>query len=95
MNRLPHNKQVQVIASLVEGASINVTVRITGVAKHTILKLIADLGKVCWEYQDKVFRNLPCRRIQADEIWNFCYAKEKNVPEKKRASLAMGTFGLG
>jgi len=90
MNRLPLHKQVQVIAALVEGSSINGTVRMTDVSKPTILKLIADLGKVCWEYQDKTLRNLPCKRIQADEIWNFCYAKEKNVPENKR-----GKFGYG
>jgi len=90
MNKLPHQKQAQVIAALVEGASINGTCRMTGVAKHTILKLIADLGKVCWEYQDKALRNLSCTKIQADEIWNFCYAKEKNVPKNKR-----GKFGYG
>ena len=90
MNKLSREKQVQVISSLVEGASINGTVRITGVSKPTILKLIEDLGTACWEYQDKVMRNLPCKRIQADEIWNFCYAKAKNVPKKKQ-----GRFGYG
>lgn len=90
MNKLPHQKQVQVIAALVEGASINATVRITGVSKPTILKLIADLGKVCGEYQDKHLRNLTCKRIEADEVWNFCYAKEKNVPKAKQ-----GKFGYG
>ena len=90
MNKLPLTKQVQVIAALTEGSSINGTVRMTDVSKPTILKLIADLGKVCWEYQDATLRNLPCKRIQADEIWNFCYAKEKNVPEDKK-----GRFGYG
>ena len=90
MNRLPRPTQVQVISALIEGSSINGTVRMTDVSKPTILKLIADLGKVCWEYQDAHLRNLPCKRIQADEIWNFCYAKEKNVPEDKK-----GKFGYG
>jgi len=62
----------------------------TGVAKNTIVKLLADLGKACAEYQDKVFRNLPCKKIQCDEIWSFCYAKEKNVSEDKK-----GVFGYG
>jgi IS1 family transposase len=90
MNRLNSTKQAQVIAALVEGTSVNATVRMTGVAKHTILKLLADLGNACAEYQDKALRNLTCKRIQCDEIWQFCYAKEKNVPVEKR-----GQFGYG
>jgi len=62
----------------------------TGIAKNTIVKLLSDLGKACAEYQDKIFRNLPCKHIQCDEIWSFCYAKEKNVPEDKK-----GLFGYG
>lgn len=90
MNKLNRAKQAQVIAALVEGTSINATVRMTGVAKNTILKLLADLGAACVEYQDRVLRNLTCKRIQCDEIWQFCYAKEKNVPEEMR-----GKFGFG
>jgi IS1 family transposase len=62
----------------------------TGASKVTILKLLADLGKACSEYQDKTLRNLTCKRIQCDEIWSFCYAKDKNVPVNKR-----GQFGFG
>ncbi len=90
MNKLSQQKQTQVIAALVEGNSIRATVRMTGVAKNTIVKLLANLGMACAEYQDKVFKNLPCKRIQCDEIWSFCYAKEKNVPEDKK-----GIFGYG
>lgn len=90
MNRLNRKKQAQVIAALVEGSSINATVRMTGVSKVTILRLLADLGPRCADYQDRVFRNLKCKRIQCDEIWQFCYAKSKNVPADKR-----GQFGYG
>jgi IS1 family transposase len=90
MNKLNTEKQKQVIASLVEGNSIRATVRMTGVAKNTIVNLLAEVGKFCSDYQDRVFRNLPCKRIQADEIWSYCYAKEKNVPEDKK-----GRFGYG
>ena len=90
MNKLSPERQAQVIAALVEGNSINATCRMTGVAKHTILKLLANVGKACAEYQDKTLRNLPCKRIQCDEIWSFCYAKEKNVPDDKK-----GRFGYG
>ncbi len=90
MNRLNSEKQKQVIASLVEGNSIRATVRMTGAAKNTIVKLLAEVGQACADYQDKVFRNLTCKRIQCDEIWSICYAKEKNVPEDYK-----GFFGYG
>lgn len=62
----------------------------TGAAMNTILKLLADVGQACTEYQHKTLRNLPCKRIQCDEIWQFCYAKSKNVPSDKQ-----GQFGYG
>jgi IS1 family transposase len=62
----------------------------TGVSKVTILRLLEALGPACVKFHDKAVRNLTCKRIQCDEIWQFCYAKDKNVPEEKR-----GTFGFG
>jgi IS1 family transposase len=90
MNKLDGLRRAQVIAALVEGNSIRSTVRMTGVAKNTVTKLLVDLGTACSEYQDSTLRNLPCKRVQCDEIWSFCYAKEKNIPEEKR-----GQFGYG
>lgn len=63
MNKLTNERRIQVIAALVEGCSINATVRMTGVAKNTILNLLADIGEACANYQDKVMRDLPCRRL--------------------------------
>jgi IS1 family transposase len=51
----------------------------TGVAKHTILKLLVELGSVCADFLDQTMQNLPCQRLQADEAWAFCFAKQKNV----------------
>lgn len=79
MNRLNSIKQEQVISALVEGTSINATSRITGVAKHTILKLLKHLGCACAAYHNAYVRNLRVRRIQADEIWAFVYGKDKNL----------------
>ena len=73
------NKRVQVVAALVEGTSIDATCRMTGVAKHTVLKLLKDMGCACAEYHNRAVRNLHVRRIQCDEIWAFVYAKQKNV----------------
>jgi len=54
----------------------------TRVAMNTVLKLLADLGAACSEYQDKKLRGLTVKRFQCDEIWSFCYAKDRNVPER-------------
>ncbi|MBI2831165.1 MAG: hypothetical protein HYX79_02800 [Chloroflexi bacterium] len=90
MNKLNRERQVQVVKALVEGNGINTTVRQTGVAKNTVLKLLADLGSACLKYQDEHLRDLKLSQIQCDEIWEFCYAKEKNVPVQHK-----GKFGYG
>lgn len=90
MNRLTTEKRAQIIGCLVEGNSIRATVRMTGAAKNTIVKLLADLGEACAEYQDGVFQDLSCEVVEADEIWSYCYAKQKNVPEQFK-----GTPGYG
>jgi IS1 family transposase len=82
MNRLTPAKQKAVVASLVEGNSIRATVRMTGVAKNTVSKLLVELGAACAKYQDEMLRNLPSKRLQCDEIWSFCYAKRNNVTEE-------------
>ena len=90
MNRLSRNKQIQVISALIEGNSIRATVRMTGVAKDTVIKLLVSVGNACAEYHDRNVRQVRSRRIQCDEIWQFCYAKQKNVPTDKQ-----GQFGYG
>ena len=82
MNRLTIGKQKAVVASLVEGNSIRATVRMTGVSKNTVSKLIVELGAACAKFQDDKLRNLTSKRLQCDEIWAFCYAKRNNVTEE-------------
>ena len=79
MNKLSTAKKVAVISALVEGCSVRSTSRMTGVAKGTILRLLAEVGTACAMFQDKTLRNLSAQRVQCDEIWSFCYAKKKNV----------------
>ena len=82
INRLTPAKRKAVVACLVEGNSIRATVRMTGVAKNTIVKLLTDLGEACSNYQDAHLRNLKAKRVQCDEIWSFIFAKKKNVTEE-------------
>ena len=90
MNRLDRTERAQIIRALVEGNSIRATVRMTGFAKNTIVKLLVELGSACSEYQAATLRDLTCQRLQLDEIWSFVYAKAKNVPEEHQ-----GEFGYG
>jgi IS1 family transposase len=83
MNKLSLKDRARILACLVEGNSIRATVRMTGAAKNTVVKLLADVGTACAEYQDKTLRKLPCKRLQCDEIWSFVYAKQKNVKTAK------------
>jgi IS1 family transposase len=90
MNKLTQAKRVQIIAALVEGNSIRATCRMTGAAKGIVLKLVVDLGKACAAYQDRAIRRLICKQIQCDEIWSFCYAKDKNLPDHLKGKLGFG-----
>jgi transposase-like protein len=68
MNRLDNEQRAQVINCLIEGCSIRSTVRMTGVAKKTVMRVLVEVGSVCADYQDKRFRNLATKRLQLDEI---------------------------
>lgn len=90
MNKLSTEKRVQILNMLCEGSSMRSISRVVDVSINTVTKLLVDAGTACSEYQDKHLRELSCRRIQCDEIWSFCYAKEKNVPHDLK-----GIHGIG
>jgi IS1 family transposase len=90
MNRLAIEKRARILWMLVEGNSLRATSRLADVSINTVTKLLVDAGRACAAYQDRALRNLTSMRLQCDEIWSFCYAKEKNVPADKR-----GKFGYG
>src|SRR4051794_41205197 len=90
MNKLPTERRAQILGMMVEGNSIRAIVRMTGVSKNTVVKLLEDAGEAFADYQDRVLRNLPCKRLQLDEIWAFCYAKQRNVMTAKAAPEEAG-----
>jgi len=85
VNKLPLQKRAQILHMLVEGNSLRSTSRMADVSINTVTKLLVDVGIACSDYQDKVLRELCCTRLQVDEIWAFCYAKQKNVEDAKNA----------
>src|SRR3954470_3595217 len=90
MNRLDPSSRAQIIQLLCEGMAIRAITRVTGASKNTIAKLVADAGRACAEYQDRELRDLPCKRVQLDEIWSFVYAKNDNVKKAKSAPANAG-----
>lgn len=79
MNRLDRDTRIQVLTCILEGCSIRATVRMTGVAKKTVMRLLVEAGTAAANVQSELFRDLLCRRIQVDELWGFIYCKQKNV----------------
>jgi IS1 family transposase len=90
MNKLDHAERARILHLLCEGNSIRATTRLTGASKKAVSKLLVDAGQAAAWYQDRVFHNLTCRRIQVDEIWAFVYAKQKNVSTAKAAPDGAG-----
>jgi hypothetical protein len=90
MNKLPLNKRVQILQMLCEGSSMRSISRVADVSINTVTKLLVDAGEACNTYHNEHVKGVTVKRVQADEIWSFCYSKEKNVPEEKQ-----GEFGYG
>src|ERR1041385_5017188 len=88
MNKLSSDERKRVVAALVEGNSLRSVTRMTGVHRTTVMNLLVDLGRECSNYQNRVFRNLKCKRLQCDEIWSFVGAKEKNCSAEMKAKGA-------
>jgi IS1 family transposase len=90
MNKLNRETRAKILTLLCEGMSIRAITRVTGVGKNTVARLLVDAGVACAAYQDRVLRNLPCKRVQVDEIWSFVYVKHVNLPKAKRAPQDAG-----
>ena len=90
MNRLTTEQRAQILQMMAEGVSLRAITRLTSVSRTTSLKLLADAGRAFSDYQDRTLVNLPCKRLQLDEAWGFCYAKQKNVPTAKAAPEGAG-----
>ena len=90
MNKLPLAKRVQILAMLCEGSSMRSISRVVDVSINTVTKLLVDAGETCLEMHDELVRGVKASKVQCDEIWSFCYAKQKNVAEAKDAPAEAG-----
>src|SRR5436190_1455891 len=86
MNKLPASKRAQILSLLCEGNSMRSVSRLTDVSINTVSKLLVDAGLVCAAYHDETVRGVKSKRVQCDEIWAFCGAKEKNVTDEQKSA---------
>ena len=92
MNVLPTRKRASILHHLVEGSSIRSTARLVGCSKDTVSSLMMRAGEVAYDYHDRTVTNIVTHRIECDEMWDFCYAKQKNVEQAIAAPAEAGTF---
>ncbi len=85
MNKLPLEKRVQILSMLVEGSSMRSIERVAGVSINTVTKLLIEAGQAAEAFHAKTVRNVNSKRVQADEIWSFCGAKQRNATEANGA----------
>jgi IS1 family transposase len=90
MNKLPTHKRVMILNMLIEGMSMRAVSRTVGVSINTVTKMLVEAGEACAAYHDEAVRNVKANHVQCDEIWSFCYAKDKNVPAAKAAPEGAG-----
>ena len=91
MNRLKKDKQIQVIAALVEGNSVRSIERMADVHRDTILRLMVRVGGSCAEMMDASLRGLDLRHVQMDEIWAYVGKKQRHVQPEDDPKL-VGDF---
>ena len=90
MNKLPTHKRIMILNMLVEGMSMRAISRTVGVSINTVTKMLVEAGEACAAHHDETVRDVPASKVQCDEIWSFCYAKEKNVAKAKSAPRGAG-----
>lgn len=92
MNKLPAEKRIQILNMLCEGSSMRAISRVCDVSINTVTKILVDAGKACAGFHDKTVRKVNAKHVQCDEIWSFCYAKDKNVAAAKEAPGGAGSL---
>src|SRR5258708_25226203 len=91
-NVLPRAKQIAVLKALVEGVSVRGTERLTGVCREAILSLLVRVGAGCAALLNERMRDLPCERLEIDELWAFVQKKQRHVRETDDPSLVGDTW---
>ena len=95
MNKLPLAKRVLILNMLVEGSSLRSISRVADVSINTVTKLLVDAGETAIRTHDELVRGVTASRVQADEIWSFCYAKRRTSRRPRPPRWTLATCGRG
>jgi IS1 family transposase len=90
MNKLDTKTRAMILNMMVEGNSMRSISRVVGVSINSVTKLLIEAGEACAAYHDETVRNVKAEQVQCDEIWSFCYAKDKNLTTSKAAPEGAG-----
>lgn len=90
VNKLDTKTRAQMLATLCEGASMRSVSRLTDTSINTVSKLLVDAGRFCAGFHDAKVRGVKAQRVQVDEAWAFCYAKQKDIADAKSAPDGAG-----
>lgn len=91
MRCLSRDQRTRVLAALVEGCSVRATVRMTGVSKKSIMRLLLEIGRECVAHEDVALRSLKCEHVEVDELWGFCGAKDANIADERQDEPGIGS----
>jgi len=88
--RLPLDKALFCLNLLAEGNSVRATVRLSGVAKDTVIALLVNIGESCAAFLQGRLQAVEAHDVQCDEIWGFVAMKEKTRTRKQVAAEDVG-----
>lgn len=91
MNKLPEAKRIQILSCLLEGMAVRATSRVTGASKGAVLRLIAEVGPACERFHHRFVHDVPCKRLEMDELWQFVYPKSRCLPPELKDSHDHGS----
>lgn len=74
---LPLEKATQALSMMLEGMSIRAISRLTGIDKNTVMAIMLTAGRKAQAAFDALVRDVPARRVQADEIWCFVHTRDR------------------
>jgi IS1 family transposase/transposase-like protein len=77
--RIEEETAIQIIHHLVESIGIRATSRIVGIHQKTVLSLLALASERCARLLDSKLRDIRPRQLAVDELWTFCFKKNKNI----------------
>jgi len=93
---LPDEKLFRILDCLSEGCSVRSTARLCDVTIASVLRVLKIAGDKCERLLQEKIRDVEAKEVQADELWNYCYCRERNKrnPNNERQGDAWTFFAI-